>query len=389
MSKQQSISHTICIAVALMPCVSSCMSPSNNAVPMASIQQHILTDTYIHVANMGHYCSLLDWDLAGWDFRWEGVDPCGTTQGIITRAGIYDPNGTNHIAAVCGSQVDYYNKSNGAAGLQEVKNLYSNRSGCIFMVAPAAMPIFDSPFIYIPQLNLPPGFSAGNGTDLIQPEFPANYYTTNCQGLDYRTKMNDQGEDKTCVVGVDNHLGNDWGMDRGTNLYAVAPGIVRRARAFQTFWCGSDSAMQQEIYIEHNVISGSITDPHFERYLERFATAYYHMDASFVQSGQEITDPTNLVIARSGNTGGSSSPHLHFGVARLTNTARAHVDHLDIYDGPGGNSSNFYDLNIEVYGWNGAGPDPFIIPGIQYGRKSGLSINLWKPGQAPSRGLWD
>ena len=83
------------------------------------------------------------------------------------------------------------------------------------------------------------------------------------------------------------HSGVDLGVPIGTPVRAVADGIVRRA--------SSDSVSGQLVLVDHG--SG-------------VSTIYCHNDELLVSEGDRVEK--GQVIARSGNTGRSTGPHLHY-----------------------------------------------------------------------------
>ena len=83
------------------------------------------------------------------------------------------------------------------------------------------------------------------------------------------------------------HSGVDFGVPVGTLVRAVADGVVRRA--------SSDSVSGRLVLLDHG--SG-------------VSTVYGHNDALLVSEGDRVEK--GQVIARSGNTGRSTGPHLHY-----------------------------------------------------------------------------
>jgi murein DD-endopeptidase MepM/ murein hydrolase activator NlpD len=126
--------------------------------------------------------------------------------------------------------------------------------------------------------------------------------------------------------------------------------------------------MQQEIAILHRVSSGSNT----AGYDEYFLTSYAHMSTRVVEAGDKVT--AGQLIGRSGDTGCSTAPHLHFGVERLSNTARS-LFH--------GSIAKLGEVVIDPWGWDSpSGSDPWGTRAYPLGA---FSVNLWKPGYAPVR----
>ena len=94
------------------------------------------------------------------------------------------------------------------------------------------------------------------------------------------------------VTGEENtgHTGIDIGVPEGTDIYAAKAGIVLFTRA------GSEGYGN---FLAVNHGGGMVT-------------LYAHCSALLVSAGDEVTAET--VIARSGNSGKSTAPHLHFEV---------------------------------------------------------------------------
>jgi murein DD-endopeptidase MepM/ murein hydrolase activator NlpD len=83
------------------------------------------------------------------------------------------------------------------------------------------------------------------------------------------------------------HAGVDLGVPVGTAVHAVAAGIVRRA--------SGDSVSGLALVIDHG--SG-------------VSTVYFHNDRLLVHKGDRVE--RGQIISRSGNTGRSTGPHLHY-----------------------------------------------------------------------------
>ena len=83
------------------------------------------------------------------------------------------------------------------------------------------------------------------------------------------------------------HAGVDLGVPVGTEVHAVAPGIVRRA--------SEDSVSGLALVIDHG--SG-------------VSTVYFHNEELLVRKGDHVAQ--GQIVSRSGNTGRSTGPHLHY-----------------------------------------------------------------------------
>lgn len=124
---------------------------------------------------------------------------------------------------------------------------------------------------------------------------------------------------RTLRGSANNHFAVDISMPIGTTVYAVAPGVVKMTKSMSTA-CGN------QIAIHHN-IGG------------KYYTSYYcHLSKILVGEGTIVTKDT--VIAKSGNTGNSTGPHLHLGMT----TGRWYVDFYDYYEkGRGSFQSHTFD----------------------------------------------
>jgi murein DD-endopeptidase MepM/ murein hydrolase activator NlpD len=93
--------------------------------------------------------------------------------------------------------------------------------------------------------------------------------------------------DHPMLGGLRLHAGVDLGTPVGTPVHAAGAGVVRRA--------GQDAANGRAIVIDHG---GGVV------------TIYCHNDELLVREGQRVE--RGQLIARSGNTGRSTGPHLHY-----------------------------------------------------------------------------
>ncbi len=87
------------------------------------------------------------------------------------------------------------------------------------------------------------------------------------------------------------HRGIDLSAPIGTNVYATASGRVVSA--------GYDNASGKKIKIKHE---------------GGYETVFYHLSQHLVKEGDFVNDGD--LIAKTGNTGRSSGPHLHYGISR-------------------------------------------------------------------------
>lgn len=87
------------------------------------------------------------------------------------------------------------------------------------------------------------------------------------------------------------HRGIDLSAPIGTNVYATASGRVVSA--------GYDNASGKKIKIKHE---------------GGYETVFYHLSQHLVKEGDFVNDGD--LIAKTGNTGRSKGPHLHYGISR-------------------------------------------------------------------------
>ncbi|WP_342375258.1 M23 family metallopeptidase [Myxococcus stipitatus] len=316
---------------------------------------------------MGHYCSML-WRGDRWELEWDASsesDPCGRlrgqlAEGRVAHAGLYSTHGLNNVVMRCRNAVDYW-RGVGAVPLKSAVDeaLANQRKGCVFTVAPDALPLFDAPFSAFTW-----GLGHGNGFDFAQ-DLTLNVDEFDQPGLATASIVDHLGRDQSDTGFVNDHDGHDWGMPMGTPIFSVADGVVLLARD-RPVPC--DSPIQKEVYIQHVVGSGE--------YEERFVSYYAHFESYSVATGQRVAK--GQVIGKAGSTGCSSGPHLHLAVTRLTNTA---AEYRRAYSIPSQDHPPMTS-NIEPYGW--AAPRGFDPWAWQHYPRGALSINLWRPGQAPT-----
>lgn len=120
------------------------------------------------------------------------------------------------------------------------------------------------------------------------------------------------------------HAAIDISTPTGTTVYSVAPGRVAKT-------IKSNSGGGYQIIIHHK-ING------------RYYTSYYcHMSVIGVSAGQVVTKDT--VIGKSGNTGNSTGPHLHLGLA----TGRWYSDYYSYYGNSGFIGHSFDPRNVIIF----------------------------------------
>ena len=331
------------------------------------------------ISGMGHYCSGT-WSGGGWAFNSDtnGGDPCASitsTGGTVQRKGLYANNNVNRVVYRCYPPgygwVGIY-EGWGNAPLTAAYNAAAGKPGCIFNASPASIPLFDAPF------PLATSYTHGTGVDLARPPYNTLDVADFGQpGSSAATIVDWQGRDKSSVSYLNDHAGHDWNMARGTSIKAVAEGVVVMARDWDSDYVGSDSDIQKEVGILHTVRGSAGSS-----YQEQFLTYYAHLQSYSVAVGDTVTKGEE--IGKSGNTGSSTGPHLHFGVIRLTNTSDQLQETIHWFSTS--QHSDGTDKLIEPYGWAAPqGFDPWSWSAYPAGA---LSVNLWNSGQAPSVGSW-
>jgi Peptidase family M23 len=336
----------------------------------------------INVSGMGNYCSLT-WPGGGWSFASmpDGGDPCGwliaqSQPGYtIQRKGLYSPNGLNNVVVRCnatGSWVGIY-RGIGNGPLTAAFNSANKekQTSCIFTVAPAALPVFTSPFSLGAAYSHGTGFDFARGTiatlDVSQFGQPGSHAANT---VDWK------GRDRTGYI--NDHAGHDWGMPQGTPIRAVADGVVISARDWampKPCFANNPSKVQKEVSIRH-VVRGS------KGYYEQFVTYYAHLSSYQVAEGQKVVQ--GQLLGLSGMTGCASAPHLHFGTLRETNTANNRFETLHFYPWPQHSDGNSFVVDA----WSFDAPKGFDPWAYRAYPAGALSITLWKNGQAPSVGTW-
>ena len=107
------------------------------------------------------------------------------------------------------------------------------------------------------------------------------------------------------------HYGIDFSAPIGTNIIATADGIVHKIRKKRTGY-------GIEVIIKHN---------------EHYSTRYAHLSKILVKTGEKVV--RGAVIAKSGNSGRSTAPHLHYEVffkEKRVNPFKYIVSELSIED---------------------------------------------------------
>lgn len=342
----------------------------------------------VYVSGYGNYCSIT-WPDGGsvFGYYYSGGDPCNSIDaehsGTIRKKGLFRSEGYNDVVLRCDQGVWFWTGWS-TAPLQEAYHEAYNttpKSNCVFTVAPREMPVLRSP---IQNLNIP----AGSGFDFALPPYDTLDLKPYGGVNPAATIVDNKAHDKSGGPFVKDHKGYDWGVPKGTQVFSPADGLVVLAHSAHKLYPTDTPPCDElitEIFVQHKFCG-----PY--GYCEEFATYYSHLAGVFVQAGQFVK--AGQLLGLSGQSG-CVSPHLHFSVGRLTNTA----DHLneslvftnsgiDKQGYPINELSNLYNFAIDPYGWKPLnGPDPWGW--MVYGKGLGaMSINLWDPHYTPSQGSW-
>lgn len=381
------------------------------------------TSEAITLPNLGVYCSTLRPDGTAFMAWGSSGDPCGwlatnfPPAGVVQHKGLYSLSGTNTVVLTCRTNsattpptVERRSwRSSGDTGIQAAFNTAGTYPAghCSITVSPNELPILKKPFP-----DAPPGHVFGcagfNYARLapVDAQLPSGNAPSSTVG---RTGK------QTLANGWD--VGHDCGLPPNTPLLAMAAGKVVQAGCWDTDnprKLTEERQHQRDVVIEH-VVQGSI--PGYE---ERFYTLYAHLDSIGVAVGQNVTQGQQIGVV--GDSGWAGGTHIHFMVARRSNTVDQLLEDPDFAAvGPSGapldpdsNSvlppsqcgTNINDplpnvfpppaphdldqMIIDPFGWAGPGPDPWAISNTLYGlpttaqaTQGGLSVNLWMSGFAP------
>lgn len=316
-------------------------------------------------AGIGKYCSIV-YPGGAWAFSFVDAnqDPCAdmlasTPGGTVMRAGLWDGTGGNNVVYRCAGGGVGLQKNYGDKGLKAAFEDALGQKGCVFTVAPVKLPIFSHPFPTRTDIGLTNGFDFAHG-----------FKVKNNNGVEVDA-VNRNGN----TVAYDGHNGFDWVMPTGTKLTAMAKGRVMmvRTRNVSEFCPNEDELIQKEMFVMHVVGSG--------RYKEIFVAYYAHFDSMSAEEGDIVEAGTKLGAA--GDTGCSTTPHLHLSVIRGSNTAGHYRVNLESPTPSGWAIKT--DIDPYAFNWNAKAEfDPWAWRKIGDGQGA-LSIDLWKSGQAPKR----
>ena len=118
------------------------------------------------------------------------------------------------------------------------------------------------------------------------------------------------GENPNIYPSTNGHNGIDFGLPEGNPVMATADGVVTRAELDTATAAESNRGYGYHVRIQHPDGSTSIYG-HFQK------------DGFLVHTGDNVT--MGSIIGRSGNTGFSTGPHLHFEV-RMSLAATTAID---------------------------------------------------------------
>ena len=143
------------------------------------------------------------------------------------------------------------------------------------------------------------------------------------------------------IEALDGHMGYDWVMPEGTPLLASASGTVTRAGLANSQYCPplGKTTQNESLVILHQTPGG-----------ERFVIAYSHISKAEVSVGDTVA--AGQLVARSGDTGCSTGPHLHF---QIEYQSRAEAP--GVLGGLGVPAVR--GIAVDPYGWSGPGQDPW------------------------------
>jgi hypothetical protein len=333
----------------------------------------------------GRYCSVT-WPSGRWAFMLrpdKNSDPCAeiiktSTDATIERAGIWNTNGNNNALVRCNDGIWVY-RGNAGQPMTDAYNSVKDRSDlkkCVFTVAPTRLPIFRLPWTGVQPshpnrfnynmygyLSEADGGQLWNVKDFGQTPDPAHPLATNVDrkgrqmgylGTNAECAQNNQ--QPGCRINKAHSIGEgayDFSMPKGSQLVAVASGIVRvrRNRPVSQFNC--KDPVQPEVWVEHKVGSG--------KYAERFLTYYAHMSSidSAIVPGKVLA--AGDAIGKVGDLGCSSpnSPHLHLSVMRLTNLS-GHRSLEVTFTNSGYGVSSTSGI-IDPFGWAAQNIDPWAF----------------------------
>jgi hypothetical protein len=344
----------------------------------------------------GRYCSIT-WS----DKSWAAMPVPNVTEsacdlvratygsgGTARKAGMYSLTGTNFAMIRCDGGYLKQARGVGTIPAQDAVNVAvsDGATNCILTISPRDLPIFDSPVKLTSDGKWPSNnMETHSGFDHAQKAFdPVSTSLFGDTTPEDAMILNNRAQPRPST-NIDNHGSYDFAMPKGTELRAVADGEVIFAQEIDVTnnSCKRDpnetptnQNRQLEVFIKHTVKSGTSST----WYAEVFISRYAHL-SSFDPALTLGAITRGTVIGKSGSTGCSTGPHLHFGVYRVTNTTSQRI-----YDFDPLSSSDREATRIDPYGWQSPlGHDPW--PYLAY-PDGAYSVNLWRSLQAPPTDDW-
>lgn len=139
---------------------------------------------------------------------------------------------------------------------------------------------------------VPPVGTSGTRTcKIFNPEIPAGQEIPYGKPMTGNLKITSPYGERTISNKAENHRAIDFSAPVGTDVFATADGVVERV--------SNDSRCGMGIRIKH---------------ADGFATQYCHLSQQLVKPGDTVG--AGCLIAKSGNTGRTTGPHLHYAMYR-------------------------------------------------------------------------
>jgi uncharacterized delta-60 repeat protein len=345
-------------------------------------------------AGYGRYCSVRDPVSGSYGLLPQGAtsDPCQffldqNPNVIIERAGLYSLSGPNNVLATCAGGYVGLHPGNGTAPFDSAFANSAGETDCIFTAAPAALPVFDRPYTGAHTVDTAQSFNHDaynlplDVSDFGQTPNGAHplAHWVDLNGIQKCNGSDANGDGLDDPFGGIDEPAVDILVGSSRDVVAVAAGRVASAvpRYVLRYSPVENDPHQREVFIRHSVGTG--------RYSEQFTTYYAHMSETLVRRGDVVE--AGDALGQVGTTGASSGNHLHISVMRHKNLSyRASFEHGYAHVG--------FDQGKEVaaidpWGWRGLpATDPWAwrFRNVE-GRPDDAgswSINLWKPGEAPT-----
>jgi murein DD-endopeptidase MepM/ murein hydrolase activator NlpD len=333
----------------------------------------------------GRWCNMIWPSTQKWDFAFGGTDPCATlrgrnpTGGVVVRAGLYS-TGENSVLANCNNGAVIARGTGGTPLQNAFDSVGHTANACIFTASPSKLPLWSQPY----PITLQPASTHHNHTFSIVAlaQFGHGQAGTSID-IDRLGFTGDPHDIREHAY--------DIFLPEGAPLYAVADGTVvtngSRDRDVTRFAC--PTSYQGELMIKY--VTGSNAT-----YQETVVAVYAHIRRRLVVDGQTVK--AGQIIGYVGRTGCAGSPHVHFGVIRLSNS-NAHTTanpalgyHFGlVVDDRDAVTNASFGLNIDPMGWtNSSALDPSgyqdrnTDTGLGWLGFAGWSIDLFKDSDRPN-----